>query len=409
MKNKTIPNTPKKKLSINDILSYLEIGLKNINSINKEVANIAVKKIKLLNAKTLECQFYAKSENSIDVKIEISSVMGALYGFFKDDTFENLHLHYFAVRAYNSSDNEIMYAISSKETAALIGNGNAIEWMKSTLFQENTKDYRLAIAKRQISEIEKALRKIIVNRLSLKHGSDWFRISLGSKLFENIKEVYKNQFGEEIEDGKILIEYTFVLQLKKIICTNWKDFSDLFTSKIKFEEFIIELNKIRREEAHNRDISAKDLERLKVIYEFILTGITKKYPELTPTYLIDNWKFQLKEIMLFKPDIPYSDSELLSETNQQLKLIKSIANLKSLIDYIKDLEEKIKSIVVPVQKKKAHEELLNILSHYRILHEELLEYGKAGIVSVLEDKQKEINEYSKKLHEFSKRYVFEES
>lgn len=409
MKNKSVSDTEKKEFSVNEIISFLELGLKNINSVNKDVANISVKKIKLLNGKTLECQFFAESENSIDVKTEISSVMGALHGFFKDDSFENMRLDYYAVQAYDKSDTEIMYAISSKESAALIGNGKAIDWLKSTLIQENTKDYRLAIAKRQISDIENALRKVIVNRLSLKHGSEWFEISLGNKLFESVKGVYKNQFGEEIEDGNVLIEYTFVLQLKKIICTNWKDFSDLFESKIKFEEFIVELNEIRREEAHNRDISVNDLDRLKTVYEFMLLGVTEKYPDIIPTYLIDHWKIQLKEIMLPKSDLPYSDSEVLDENNQQLKLVKSVANLQGLISHIHDKEEKLKSVVVPIQKKKTHEELLNILLNYRILHEELLECGKTGVLSVVVDKQKEIDEYSKKLHEFSDKYVFEES
>lgn len=409
MKNDSTSAIPKNDCSVDEIISFLEIGLKNINTVNSKVSNISVKQIKILNGKTLECQFYAETENSIDVKAEISSVMGALHGFFKDDSFKNIRLDYYAVRAYNNSDIEIMYAISSKESAALIGNGKAIDWMKSTIFQENTKDYRLAIAKRQISDIENALRKVIVNRLSSRHGSDWFRLSLGKKLFENIKGTYENQFGEKIEDGNVLIEHTFVLQLKKIICTNWKDFSDLFANKIEFENLIGELNEIRREEAHNRDVSVIHLDRLKTIYEFMLLGITEKYPEIIPTYLIDNWKIQLKEIMLPKPDLPYSDSEVLNETNQQLKLIKSVTNLQGLIKHIKDKEDKIKSVVVPVQRKKTHDELLTILLNYRILHEELLESGKTGVLSIVENKQKEIDEYSKKLHEFSERYVFEES
>ncbi len=409
MKKDSTLAIPKNDFSVDEIISFLEIGLKNINSVNSKVSNISVKQIKLLNGKTLECQFYAESENSIDLKAEISSVMGALHGFFKDDSFRNIQLDYYAVRAYNSSDIEIMHAISSTESAAMIGNGKAIDWMKSTIFQENTKDYRLAIAKRQISDIENALRKVIVNRLSSKHGSDWFRLSLGKKLFEIIKGTYKNQFGEEIEDGKVLIEYTFVLQLKKIICTNWKDFSDLFANKIEFENLISELNEIRREEAHNRDVSVIHLDRLKIIYEFMLLGITEKYSGIIPNYLIDNWKIQLKEIMLPKPDLPYSDSDVLNETNQQLKLIKSLTNLQCLINHIKNREDKVKSVVVPVQKKKTHDELLTILLNYRILHEELLESGKKGVLSIVENKQKEIDEYSKKLHEFSKRYVFEES
>ena len=409
MKNKPTLDTENKEFSVNDIISFLKVGLKNINAVNKNVPNISVKEIKLLNGKTLECQFYAESENSLDVKAEISSVMGALNGFFKDDSFENMRIDYYAVRAYDKSDNEIMYAISSKESAALIGSGNSIDWLKSTIIQENTKDYRLAIAKRQISDIENALRKVIISRLSDKHGADWFKKSLGNKLFESVKGVYENQFGEEIEDGNILIEYTFVLQLKKIICTNWKDFSDLFENKIKFEDYIVELNEIRREEAHNRDVSVNDLERLKTIYEFMLIGLTEKYPDVIPSYLIDNWKIQLKEILLPKSDLPYKDSEVLNESNQQLKLLKSVANLQGLINHIQDKEEKLKSVVVPVQKRKTHNELMDILLNNRTLHEELLECGKTGVLSVVVDKQNEIDEYSTKLHEFSEKYVFEES
>ncbi|MFA8433399.1 MAG: YecA family protein [Marinifilaceae bacterium] len=409
MKTKSTLDTEKKEFSVSEIISFLKNGLKNINAVNKEVENISVKEIKLLNGKTLECQFYALLDNSIDVKTEISSVMGVLHGFFKDDSFENMRIDYYAVRAYDKSDNEIMYAISSKESASLIGNGNSIEWLKSTIFQENTKDYRLAIAKRQISDIENALRKVIISRLSVKHGSDWFKKSLGNKLFQNVKGVYENQFGEEIEDGNVLIEYTFVLQLKKIICTNWKDFSDLFESKIKFEDYIVELNEIRREEAHNRDVSVKDLDRLKIIYEFMLIEVTEKFPDIIPSYLIDNWKIQLKEIMHPKIDLPYSDSEVLNESNQQLKLIKSVANIQGLINHIQDKEEKLKSVLVPVLKRKIHNELLDILLTYRTLHEELLECGKTGVLSVVVDKQNEIDEYTKKLNEFAEKYVFEES
>ena len=409
MKKKSATKTEKKDFSVNEVLSFLEVGLKNINSVNRNVPNIAVKQIRLLNSKTLECQFYAKFENSLDIKTEISSIMGALHGFFKDDSFENLKLNYYAVRAYDQSDNEILYALSSIEAAAMIGNGNVIDWMKSTIFQENTKDYRIGIAKRQIYEIENSLRKVIVDRLSLKHGSEWFKLSLGNKLFESIKGTYENQFGDETEDGKILIEYTYVLQLKKIICTNWTDFSDLFDNKIKFEKFMEELNEIRREEAHNRDISTDHLQSLNIIYEFILINICEVYPKILPSYLIDNWKDNLKEIMFPKPDLPYSDSEIDTEPDSRLKYEKAISNLQYLVDHIADKELKIRSIVVPVQKKKIHQELIETLNKYRLLHEELIESGKTGDYSLVHAKQQELDLFRIKIKEFSKKYIYEES
>ena len=120
-------------------------------------------------------------------------------------------------------------------------------------------------------------------------------------------------------------------------------------------------------------------------------------------------QIQLKEIMLPKPDFPYSETEVQNETDQNIKFVKSVANLNCLIDHIKDKENRIRSIIVPIQKMKTHNELLTILLNYRVLHEELLECGKTGILSVVKDKQKEIDNYRKELYEFSDRYVYEES
>ncbi len=399
-----------KEFSIPEILSLLKTALQNLNIVNKEVLNIVVKKVDLLNNKTLECQFYAESNNSIDVKIEIGAVLGALYGFFKDDSFKNMILDYYAIRAFDKNDSELMYVISSKDSAALIGNGNSMDWMKSSIFQENTKDYRLSVAKRQISEIENSLREIIVDRLSKKHGKGWFALSVGKKLRESVIGTYNNQFGIEIEDGDILIKYTFILQLKKIICTNWKDFSDLFSKKIGFEESILELNLIRREEAHNRNISTEDLEKLKEIYEYILIGITAKYPKILPHYLIDNWKIQIKEIMLSnKLEMIYTDEEVQSETNNKLKLVKTVLNLQKLINHINDKELRLKSVVVPVQKVNLHNELISILEKYRLLHEELVECGKTGVLKTVQEKQREIELHKETMDDFVEKFLLNES
>jgi len=399
-----------KEFSISEILSLLKTTLQNLNIVNKEVSNIDVKKVDLLNNKTLECQFYANSNNSIDVKVEAGAVMAASHGFFKDDTFKNMLFDYYAVRAFNKEDSELMYVISSKEVAALIGQGNSVDWMKSSIFQENTKDYRLSVAKKQISEIENALREVIIDRLSKKYGQDWFIHSVGKKLRERVIGTYNNQFGIETEDGDVLIKYTFVLQLKKIICTNWKDFSDLFSNKIRFEELILEFNSIRREEAHNRNISTEDLEKLKEIYEFILIGISEKYPDILPHFLIDNWKIQIKEIMLSnKLEMIYSDDEIQSETNNGLKLVKTVLNLQKLINHIKDKELKLKSVVVPVQKLTMHNEMIGVFEKYRFLHEELVESGKTGVLIQVQKKQNEIEKYKKTIDEFVEKFLLHES
>ena len=408
-KKNDLDSNTEKNLSVSDILSFLKSGLENINLINKDVKNVNVKDIKLLNNESLECQFYAEARNSMDVKIEVGTTMSILHGFFKDDSFKNINFKYYAVRAFDEKDTELMNALSSKEVAASIGNGDAIDWMKGTIFQENTEDYRLSVAKRQISEIENAIRKIIIDRLKTKHGNDWFVLSVGKKLRDSVIGTYFNQFGDEIENGDILINYTFLLHLKKIICTNWKDFSDIFESKIRFEELIVELNLIRREEAHNRNITESDLKKLDEIYKSLMIEITEKYPDILPSYLIDNWKIQLKEIMLKKLNLTYSDEEIQTESNPQLKLYKTITNLQELINHIKDKEIKLTSVVTPVQKKKTHQELLNIVKKYRILHEELMENGKSGNIQLMQETQAEIDLCSSDIDSFTKRYVIEES
>lgn len=407
------PVATNKKLSIHEIFSFLKLGLQNISLIDKEVSDIDVKKIDLLNNRTLECQFYAKSVDSIDVKIETGNVIAALHGFFEDDTdhlFKDMQIDYYAARAFDKTGHELMYVISSKKVAATIGQGNPLEWLKGSIIQENTGDYRLGVAKRQITEIENSLREVIVDRLSKKYGNDWFITAVGRKLRESVIDTYYNQFGVKIEDGEVLIKYTFVLQLKKIICTNWNDFSDLFGSKMQFEKSIMDLNPIRREEAHNRNISDEDLINLKEIYNTILVGITEKYPDILPHFLIDNWKIQIKGIMLSNElNMIYTDDEIQSETNNDLKLVKAVLNLQKLIDYLKDIELKLKSVVVPIQKQNIHNELISVYEKYRTLHEELLECGKTGELKIIQDKQEEIKSHKKTMNDFASKFLLYES
>lgn len=397
------------KLPISEILSFLKIGLENLSSVDKNVKNISVKELKILNNKTLECQFYAESRNSIDTKIEIGATMAALHGFFKDDSFENISFNSYAVRAYDENDIELMYAISSKSTAALIGEGNSIDWMKGTLFQENTIDYRLIVAKRMISEIENALRTITTDRLAKKHGYNWFKLSVGEKLRNGVITTYKNQFGIEIEDGSILINYTYTLQLKKIILTNWKEFKDLFESKILFEQHSLLLNEIRREEAHNRNVTDTDLIRLKDIYEFFLIGITEKYHQILPHYLIDNWKIQIKEIMLDELETPYTEAEISNEEMPHVKLVKSIANIQGIVNHVKDKEHRLMGIVIPVQRKNIHNELIENFKIFRVLHEELIECGNTGNLSKIQNKQKEIELHKEKMNSYVEKFLLQES
>jgi len=356
-----------------DIINILKFGLENRDKFGDSEKKIQLKDLKVLNENTLCCLFYPYSTNSIDVKVEIGAIMGFFSGFFKGDEFDGVSFAYYAVRAFDKSDKEILYAISSKDTAELIGKGNSIDWLKSTIFQENTDDYRLSQAKRIISEIENSLREIVKKVLNSNFGHDWWNKALDNKLGDAVKKTYLEQFGVEDADGDILINYTYTLQLKKIISTHWKLFKKYFDTPTTFEKQMDELNIIRREEAHNRFISDDYLEKLKLLHEKLLSKACTDIDSLESVYLVENWKMKIKKIMSEKYEPIYGENEVVDETNMIVKLIKSKNTIKNTIEYLDDKITKLESVTTPVQKINTHKQLITIFSTFRALQSELLE------------------------------------
>ena len=306
------------EITLSNLIKTIKFGLENLDKLNGSKEKIRVKEIKLMNEDSLVCEFYPYKENSTDIKIEIATIMGFFNGFFRDDPYDGIRFRYYAVRAYEKEDIELLYALSSKASAEQIGTDNSIDWMKATIFQENTNDYRLGIAKKIISEIEITFREVIKDILSKKYGADWWNLTLNNKLGKSIKDTYNNQFGFEITDRNVLIEYTYILNIKKIITTYWPDFKVLLDKKTDFENLIDNLNLIRREEAHNRIITQSHLDELNDIYIKLLSKISEKYLDILPTHLIDGWKSKIKLIMTngYKP--LYNNSELTDESDSKI-------------------------------------------------------------------------------------------
>ena len=395
--------------SIQTILLWLKTGLENLDIFVESRKKVLVKDLAILNENTIECKFYSYSENTIDVKGEIATIVGFMYGFLKDGSFENLEINYYAVRAYDKNDIEILNALSYKDTAKLIGQGNSIDWLKSTLFTENTNDYRLGIAKKIISEIENSLRYVIENILSKKYGIDWWNIALNNKMGESIKNTYYEQFGEKNFDGKILINYTYILQLKKIILTHWIEFKHLFNDKEVFETVIDELNVLRREEAHNRNITENSLKELEKIYTILLEKISIEYENLIPTYLIDNWRLRIKSIMSYKIKPLYKPEEITEEKDLIEKLNKITLSTINLINYLEDIIKKLESVIVPVQKKFIHEELIQQFTILNNLQKTKLEQIRNKDFENMESNSKAIEKHENDMKIFSGKFLLSES
>lgn len=397
------------KITFSNLVDAIKFGLQNLDKLNGSKQNIRVRDIKLINEDSLVCEFYPHKENSTDIKIEISTIMGFFNGFFRDDPYDGIRFRYYAARAYNKEDIELLYALSSKVSAEQIGTGNSIDWMKSTIFQENTNDYRLGVAKKIISEIEITFREVIKDILSKKYGTDWWNLTLNNKLGKSIKDTYYYQFGFEITNGNVLIEYTYILQLKKIITTYWSDFKVLFDKTNDFENLIDNLNLIRREEGHNRLITQSHLEELNEIYIKLLSKISEKYPDILPTHLIDSWKSKIKLILGngYKP--LYTPSELIDEPDLKIKLLKSINSTKHLIEYIEEILIRLESLVVPIQKNAIHNELVQHFFHYKNLSEKKLKNIANGELKVLLKTLKEIENYEITMNNFSEKFLLSEA
>lgn len=397
-------------ITIENLTQMVSGTLKTIHIFNNNCKQINVKNVSLLNEDTLYCEFYPTSKNSNDIKLEISSIMGCFNGIFRNNQYENVNLKNYAVKAYDKNDNEILYALSTKSTAELIGKEKSIEWFMQTLFQENTEDYRLAQAKQIISEIENGLREITKIKLKDKFGEDWWDIGLNNKLGKDVKDLYYSQFGIECTHGDILIAYTFTLQLKKIILTHFSLFKPYFQSPTQFESLMDKLNKLRREEAHNRPISDLDLQDLKNLHENLLSTFLVDLKPFQSFYLTENWRIKIKKIMIEgRYTSNYNNLEIINEPDTVKKLSKIIENLTSLISYLDDTIIKLKSIIVPIHKKDIHKELLFCFERYKELQGALLDQTLTLDNDNISLIVNEIRSHEIKMADFSSKILLNES
>ncbi|MCE9540688.1 MAG: hypothetical protein K8R85_15925 [Bacteroidetes bacterium] len=395
---------------LQDIIGITKFGLENLDTLSAGSKKIRVIDVSVINEDTLCCEFHSYSENSIDIKMEIATIMGFFNGFFRNNGFEGISFAYYAVKAFDRNNVELIYAISSKSTAELIGKGNSIDWLKSTLFQENTDDYRLAQSKRIIAEIENCLRELVKTKLQEQFGDNWWDKSLDNKLGKEVKLTYLNQFGIECNDGNILISYTYTLQLKKIISTHFKFFRPYFDSLMDFDNQMDNLNKIRREEAHNRSITERNLIDLSDLHERLTAKILLELTNFQSGYLTENWRMKIKKIMVERQYKPIHDGqEVLNEKDLLIKLQKTKQNIEHLVSYLTETIIKLKSISTPVQKKTTQRELVNVLEKFKDLQVELLQTSTRLDEEEIKMTVTKIDEHKKVMDNFVGNFLLSES
>lgn len=396
-------------ITIENLTRMVSGSLKIIHILDKNCKEINVKGVYLLNEDTLCCDFYAVARNSYDIKLEMTAIMGCFNGIFRNDQYDNVDLKNYAVRAFDQDDNEILYALSTKATAEFIGTGRSIEWLTSTIFQENTEDYRLAQAKQIISEIENGLREIVKLKFKDKFGDEWWDNEIDNKIKRDVKKIYFNNFGVDCNEGNVLIAYTFTLQVKEIILSNFSLFAAYFQSPSRFESSMDGLNKLRREEAHNRPISHLDLENLKHLHEDLLSVVLLDLKSFQSVFLTENWRSKIKKIMKewqYKPI--HNKKEIDTESDDVQKLFKIKENLSSLISYLDNTIIKLKSVTAPIHKKSIHLELLGCYEDYRELQKLLLNETLTLDNEKISNIVNQIKSHELKMDEFSTKFLLSE-
>jgi hypothetical protein len=396
-------------ITLEGFLSLVQTGLEHVNLFAAGAEKVNVKAVTLVNGgDTILVEFYARHSKSFDIKVEIGFIMSFLSGLLKDDLYKDNSIKMFGVKAFSPDDVEILYAVNTKAGAAASADGNSIGWLKTTLFQENTPDYRLARAKTMISEMETGLRLVIADTYEKRSGSGWWDLVIDNKVSNTVKNIYSNQFGTTINDGKILINYTFTLDLKKIISADWGAFRHFFKGKVDFENIMVELNEIRREEAHNRDVTEAHLTSLEHIYNFLLGEIAQIYPNVTVNYLVENWRSKIKEAVINYDGCAYSMEEFNQQDlsgRQQLLIL----DCNKQIGYLERVLTKLNALTPPPAKKKKHDELVSLLSGLLGLQQEKLRKVLDLDLNEIQELISSIQQQEQKMEEFSREFLLHES
>jgi len=390
-----------KKMSLEQIFSFLKAGMENeAPDQSQPHKKCRIKSIGIINDDTVICEFYPYAIKSMEIKIEIGFIMSIIASFWKENPHVPQNIRNFAVRAFSGQNEELMYAISSRDIAELMCEGKSIEWLKNTIFQDNSADHRLAIAKRQISEIENALREIVCSVLERSHGPLWWDNCVDNRTRGEAGSLYRNQTGATSSDGSALISYTYLLKLKKIVTDNWSEFSSIFPDRTLFENWINDLNAIRREEAHNRPITHAHVANLQQIYNDILREIGQHYPDVVSTYLLENWRSRISAILG-----EYSDKQSSRSVGRELGLAHNMDTVMKTISDLSDVETRLSSVPVPPDTIDLHNELIVLIQSLKSSFEEMIKCLKAGDISGVERAGQKNNDVNERIKLFTEKIL----
>ena len=391
------------KMTLKTMTDAAKLHLNTLASGVDSTKKVVVKSIDVMN-NVLVATFYPNSRDSMGTKIEANQIIAYLSGLFDgEDELGDFGITHFAARGLNDDDNEIMYVVSSKESARFARNGQSVEWLTHSIFQDNTDENRLSQAKRMISRVEKGLRSIITHVLKDRDGSDWWN-NMNRQVKRRAENAYSNKYGvTTFPGGGELIEYTYLPSLKEIVRHNWNGFKHLFQDMSDFTRDMDRLNFIRREESHNRAISPSLIVELEGIYRRLLGPIEQEVPGAVPHFLIENWRSELAKIF---DDMSKNIVEITEEDKKDLTVV--VEKFLRFRDLTSDLNHKLEGLTVPPTKEKLHSDFADIISGSVVALDRMISALKVADVKAIEDAGKDHQRWMEELNEFREEYLLSE-
>lgn len=123
--------------------------------------------------------------------------------------------------------------------------------------------------------IENTLRTFIVERMSERHGLDWWIQTVPKKIKDDVDRLKakeeKNKFFSSRADSEI--GYTMLGNLGQIIINNWNDFSDIIPSQAWLTSRMDDLEMARNIVMHTGILPQIEIERITSIVRDILRQI----------------------------------------------------------------------------------------------------------------------------------------
>ncbi len=326
--------------------------------------------------RTLVVEITARSTDPITVRGEIGGVMGALSGLDVPELFPVLHAESFGVRAYDDAGEELLWVVSSIEVAGFVGEGRGVEWLANSLFQDNTPAYRRSQADRAIGQVEIGLRELLdhhgLQRIGPAYPNQLWSLSELSR----IKSRADGE-GRDSQDGRTLLDYVFLPQLRDAIVDHHDWFDDgCIPDPEAIKISLGALNAVRRKVAHYREISSDALRDCRALARSCLTPIGGVHPYLIDDFLVDRWEDQAAQIVdnmragFDSPDPPPAGS--MPETQRRRLAIDALTAQRLAVN---EALSSLSRLVVPPSRQHLHDVAVRALTHWQAALADLIATG----------------------------------